>query len=262
MNKKTILLIIITVSIALIGSILLQMYWIRLTLKEQERQFDREVNQALASIVDEIDKREQTFLDRYAEYPREESEKILRDHTKKSIIERLGNRKGLLQLDSSLKKAVHKLGERKEHSERREYHYGIYSERDSGIVVIDNSFTVSHISGNMSSSGVKSGLYTTPYTANLFQVEERINERLIVRKEGSLFLYLPYRKQIIWASLLPAAIGSLLFTILILACFAYTIYVIQRQKKVSDMKNDFINNMTHEFKTPIATVLCGCPSAR
>ena len=48
--------------------------------------------------------------------------------------------------------------------------------------------------------------------------------------------------------------SSILFTGLILFCFVYTINVIVTQRKLSEMKNDFINNMTHEFKTPIATI--------
>ena len=47
---------------------------------------------------------------------------------------------------------------------------------------------------------------------------------------------------------------SLLFTITIIITFTSTIYQVLRQKKVSEMKSDFINNMTHEFKTPIATI--------
>jgi two-component system phosphate regulon sensor histidine kinase PhoR len=58
----------------------------------------------------------------------------------------------------------------------------------------------------------------------------------------------------LWYSLLPTMLAAVLFTGLILFCFSYTIHVILRQKKVSEMKTDFINNMTHEFKTPIATI--------
>lgn len=44
------------------------------------------------------------------------------------------------------------------------------------------------------------------------------------------------------------------FTFLLLIVFCYTIWQLARQKKVSEMKNDFINNMTHEFKTPLASI--------
>ncbi len=40
----------------------------------------------------------------------------------------------------------------------------------------------------------------------------------------------------------------------IIACFVYAVNVIKKQRVISDMKTDFINNMTHEFKTPIATI--------
>jgi len=58
----------------------------------------------------------------------------------------------------------------------------------------------------------------------------------------------------IWLSLT----SSVFLALLIIFCFAYAIFALLQQKKVSEIKNDFVNNMTHEFKTPISTVSLAC----
>lgn len=69
-----------------------------------------------------------------------------------------------------------------------------------------------------------------------------------------LTIEFPGRTSHIYRSVSLLGFGSLAFTLIILVTFGMTLYYIQKQKKLSDIKSDFINNMTHEFKTPIATI--------
>ena len=69
-----------------------------------------------------------------------------------------------------------------------------------------------------------------------------------------LFVVIPDIKNLVLKSLRWRIITSILFTIIILAAFYLTVRTMIRQKKLGEIKNDFINNMTHEFKTPIATI--------
>jgi two-component system phosphate regulon sensor histidine kinase PhoR len=64
----------------------------------------------------------------------------------------------------------------------------------------------------------------------------------------------PERSKHVYRSISLLVVGSLVFTFIILFTFGMTLYYMQKQKKISDIKSDFINNMTHEFKTPIATI--------
>jgi two-component system phosphate regulon sensor histidine kinase PhoR len=73
-------------------------------------------------------------------------------------------------------------------------------------------------------------------------------------KPNYLYVYFPdqHAKEIKAAS--DFVLPSLLLTIIIIGIFVFTLQIILRQKKLSQIKNDFINNMTHELKTPISTI--------
>lgn len=76
----------------------------------------------------------------------------------------------------------------------------------------------------------------------------------IIRQDIVLSVIFPERTNYLLGSMVWILGGSMLFSLFILATFALSLYFIIRQKKISEMKSDFINNMTHEFKTPIATI--------
>jgi len=69
-----------------------------------------------------------------------------------------------------------------------------------------------------------------------------------------LIVYFPRKISFLLRTLITRLLSSLFFILIIIFSFGFTIYTIYRQKKVSEMKNDFINNMTHEFKTPLTTI--------
>jgi two-component system phosphate regulon sensor histidine kinase PhoR len=76
----------------------------------------------------------------------------------------------------------------------------------------------------------------------------------IFRNTTVLGIDFPDANTMIYKSVYLLITGSMLFTTIILLTFGFTLYYIQKQKKISEIKSDFINNMTHEFKTPIATI--------
>lgn len=72
-------------------------------------------------------------------------------------------------------------------------------------------------------------------------------------KMGVLRIHFPNIDSYIYSSI-RFMIPSVVFTVVLLITFVFTIIVIFRQKRYTEIKNDFINNMTHELKTPIASI--------
>jgi len=69
-----------------------------------------------------------------------------------------------------------------------------------------------------------------------------------------LVVVIPDFRDIVLSQMRWMIFGAIFFTIIIIAAFYVTVRALLRQKKLSEIKNDFINNMTHEFKTPLATI--------
>ncbi len=126
-----------------------------------------------------------------------------------------------------------------------DYDYGILSKKKKSFVIINDHYAVEDNQPKVTLTGYDN-LSTSDYYISLFTKE--------MPSPGLLMIHFPNRNSFVWQSLFLNLVGSLFLAAIILFCFGYTIQVIFRQKKLSEMKTDFINNMTHEFKTPIATI--------
>lgn len=72
--------------------------------------------------------------------------------------------------------------------------------------------------------------------------------------EEIMTVIVPNVKKVVLNDMRWMIVGAVFFTLMIITAFYITVNALLRQKKLSEIKNDFINNMTHEFKTPLATI--------
>ena len=251
-------------STALIGLSIIQFVWIKWSIDLSEKNFNDKVLIAISRTKDRIqaDAKDNDILtyvnqSKKTKFISKEQLNLKKKYGGTSDWERrfdlsMGSKYGALgssasvdqinnkNLDKYIKKAI------EEQSIELDYDYGIFSNSQNNFLIINGNFAVSVGDSQVSNIESNRSLYESDYKIPLFEEGENI--------PGYLKLYFPQKGQYLINSVLKNILSSILFTGLILFCFIYTINVIVRQKKVSEMKNDFINNMTHEFKTPIATI--------
>jgi two-component system phosphate regulon sensor histidine kinase PhoR len=283
MNAKRIRLIIGLMTAALIGVICLQIYWIGWSIRLNEEQFDKYVYAALNRVADKLERYEIISIyeavhstDRVLNESNRnirEAVKFLEDGAATRRISRADSMPsptvGSENFEDEMLKweylKVSQLVDSKPLAERIQldllalslkeelsgrgistpYQYGVYAKARNSFVVVNDHYVVVDNSPQVT-QGSAATLYNSSYRVALFQKD--------IESPGYLYIYFPNRTSLVLGSVWKTLALSVIFTGIILFCFWYTIQVIYQQKKLSEMKTDFINNMTHEFKTPIATI--------
>lgn len=118
------------------------------------------------------------------------------------------------------------------------YHFGVVDTRNYALLFIDS------IADN--AEMLRAGFHT-----QLFPNDE-------FAPPSILYLHFPDERGYILGEMVIVLGSSVIFVLIIIFSFASAVNIIIRQRKLSQMTNDFINNMTHEFKTPISTISLAC----
>ncbi len=218
LKKKTAIYILGLTTIALSGVLIMQMFWVDKALRMKQELFDHRVTTALRAVVNGLSdlKYDAIYpeLHRQGEYCRFSDNNFLRFVNKQQFDSLVG--KSLVALDID-----------------QEFAYGVYQKASGEFILGDPGI----YSENLKSS---------KYFVSLDCLD---NEHSIV-----LMIYFPYQASFIFQQMRLWIFLSGIFMVLVMAGFSFSVYSWLRQKKLESMKSDFVNNMTHEFKTPIATI--------
>lgn len=229
--KKIFSLIIVLVFISLMGIIFFQYVWIKQALQDKEQQFEETISMATVDAArDLINQRE-----------------------KLSPFDRRKNADLLFPLNVFPTTIAHKFSPQEIRS--------IINKQfeKSNLKNIDFEFSVTTTS--MIGDDLQSRNFYSAYidSSNNFSVVYPLDPPGGSLAEGIspqelLWVVVPHVRSVVWKQMFWMLIGAIIFTCIIFAAFIITIRALLNQKKLSEIKSDFINNMTHEFKTPLATI--------
>ena len=216
MTRRAIRIIILLATISIVGLVLTQLFWMDKAFELREREFDDHVIEALREVAIQI-------------------KEINRDSTEVSPVVKLADNYFIVPTNDTLHPYLLQsllANEFRARSILINFDYGIY-DCFTNTMIFDGEVA---LSGSPSvRDGKEVELPLSPSDSHYFGVYFPDKETYLAGQMG------------VWL----VSSGVLL---LVFSFFAYTLAVILKQKRLSEIKNDFINNMTHEFKTPISTI--------
>jgi len=219
MKKNTIVFIIILTSISLAGIMFTQLSWVRNAHTLKEKQFDHRTSLALKSIVNQL-----------AEYKKDTTLKCRMFNCSANCMMSDSNIVSSIKanfLDSIISQEFTNM------RIETKYEYAIF--KKPGNVFVCGRY-----------DKYKNEIINSKYFTSL--------SGLCKPDNYILSLYFPEEEKFLLGGILGWVTLSLVFLIVVIFCFSYIVLSLVKQKKLSEMTTDFVNNMTHEFKTPISTI--------
>ena len=232
--KRTFPVIIILISLSLFGLIVLQSSWLQNLLELTKSQLDNNFNEAGISVSKDLGKN--VYNTQSLKLPRRGGLFNSEFHIHSLKTPTVDEKFTLQEIQEKIKKAFEKVN-----LKDLKFEYGVTNINDDY---------------EMYSKGFEKAFWdTTNNIRRYFPVlpENELDIEGVVNFEH-LVIVVPEFKQQIWTSLRWVIIGAVVFMLVIIAAFYVTVKTLLNQKKLSEIKSDFINNMTHEFKTPLATI--------
>lgn len=276
MLKWSSTIIFIIVTIATIGLMVIQVYWIRDAVKVKQAVFLRDVQQSMSQVAFSLDKMriENRLNKQRKNYQQQQNLKVIRDSLNQLFFNGLENISSqsdfdiLLQSTDKANKAISQLTVN-------------FSEMDAaGFLLNKKELINTQIKAALEERKIfitfEFGIYSTATNSMILQktgkyTEELENNSYVYNLSplgpafgypNKLLLFFPNEKRYVLNQLWLLLLISIILFIVIILSFYFSIHTINRQKKLSIMKNDFINNMTHEFKTPISTISLACEALK
>jgi two-component system phosphate regulon sensor histidine kinase PhoR len=322
MSKRIFVLLVVMMVSALLGIIVVQIFWIRSSVEMKEEQFSTSVKFALARVSENIQKRE--FRENISKYAPliDSMQKTKESNVRDFVFQQIDtSRNEIFTFRQSILENNYKsqfspfdadtvnfktfLSREETQIEKIEFNSKDFSElspKDRMVKVerldkydklelegiFKNIVSRTPIHDRVSNNEIRMNLdneliarnIDTKFEFGVFSDEliTKVKSDQFVQKKGytykvplfvtdetsdyDLYVSFPEKKEYILSTISWILILSALFIFIIILSFASALYQLIRQKQISEIKTDFINNMTHEFKTPIATINLAIDSIR
>ncbi len=233
--KKSFPVIIVLITLSLLGIILLQVSWFRDMTILRQAQLGQRAEEAGTDVANELSKSASHAP--YMKISRKKNLSLLGDDYQIPLGRSLlSDHFSPFEIREKLKQAFDDRG-----LKDINFEFGITYNSSSYLLEMQSAKFVNEVSDTTHNKNIIIAIVPPDYT----EMKDPFEHLIVI---------IPNYNIQVWESMVWMIVFAVGFTLIILTAFGVTIQALLRQKKLSEIKTDFINNMTHEFKTPLATI--------